>query len=143
MGWEKKRSIVAGGLGMLALATWQLAPSLGQQPKAAKQRFDFAVVGSFDAKYLGDSPGHVGRGRIGQDQPDVALGDPVYHGDHLIGKVTGVSWDRTKENMEIEFDPELFELDERGRPTGPNRVAVGESLWIPMGGTRLATPASR
>jgi hypothetical protein len=142
MGWDKKRAFVAGGLSLLALAAWQLAPTLGQPPETAKMRFDFAVVESFDAKYLGDSPGHLGRGRIGEGQPDVALGDPVYRGDRLIGKVTGVAWDRSKENMEIEFDPEPFELDHHGRPAALNRVAVGERLWIPMGGTKAATPVS-
>lgn len=130
------------GVVTIMVGTWQLVLSQGQQVDPDPKRFDFVVIASFDAKYLGDSPGHSGRGKIGQGQPDVALGDPVFHGDHLIGKVTGISWDRVKENLELEFDPEPFELDERGRPAAANRVAVGENLWIPRGGTKGASPES-
>lgn len=131
----RARAILAGGL-TLMIGTWQLVVSQGQQVEPNAKRFEFVVISSFDAKYLGDSPGHFGRGKIGQGQPDLALGDPVFHEDRLIGKVTGISWDRVKENLEIEFDPEPFELDEQGQPTVPNRVAVGENLWIPRGGSK-------
>jgi len=134
MGLSKASALLAAGAAVAALATSGLAPSRAQQATPAASRVEIAVVSSFDAKYLGDTPGHTAHGRIGKQRPDVALGDPVYHGDRLIGKVTGVTWDRTKESLEIEFDPEPFELDERGRPAAPNRVAVGAEVWIPMGG---------
>jgi hypothetical protein len=78
---------------------------------------------------------------MGKQRPDVALGDPVYRGDRLIGKVTGVTWDRTKESLEVEFDPEPYALDERGRPAARNRVAVGADVWIPMGGASTTASA--
>ncbi|WP_406697210.1 hypothetical protein V5E97_00090 [Singulisphaera sp. Ch08] len=134
--------VISATLLTLALAAWQLVPSRGQQPDSDPDRFNFVIVESFDAKYLGDSPGHFGRGKIGQAQPDLALGDPVFRKDSLIGKVTGISWDRVKENLEVEFDPEPFELDEHGRPAAPTRVAVGESLWIPRGGKKQQSPAN-
>jgi hypothetical protein len=138
---SKTSAVLAVLAAVPVLATYQLSPSRAQQVAATATRVEVAVVQSFDARYLGDSPGHIAHGRIGKERPDVALGDPVYHGDRLIGKVTGVTWDRTKESIEVEFDPEPFELDERGRPAAPNRVAVGLDVWIPMGGSRPAASA--
>src|SRR5215217_4683723 len=126
MGWGKKSLAAVGSVTLLGLVSWGLTPSRAQQPKPAASRHEVTVVESFDAKYLGDTPGHVARGRIGNEQrPNVALGDPVYHGERLVGKITGVTWDRSKESLEVEIDPEPFELDERGRPAAPNRIAVG------------------
>lgn len=116
-----------GGLTLLGL--WQLdVPAWGTTQ--TKDRFEFQVVESFDAKYLGDTPGHKGRGGgLGNVRPDIALGDPVYHEDQKVGKVTSLLWDRTKESLEVEFDPEPFV-----------RVTVGEPVWIPFGG-KVAKPA--
>jgi hypothetical protein len=97
----------------------QLAP-----PPSAKEnrsRFEFMVVESFDAQYLGDTPGHIGRGgALGKKAPGVALGDPVYREDTPIGRVSRVQWDRTKESLEIEFDP---------KPK-VGRISVGDAVWV-------------
>lgn len=122
---------IAGVLVLASLPAWQFA-STAQQPAAARNRFDFQVVESFDAKYLGDSPGHTGRGGKLIGKPEVALGDPVYRGDTKIGKVTGLIWDRTRESLEVEFDPEPYEADAAGRPVRALRISVGDDVWIPL-----------
>ena len=71
----------------------------------------------------------------------MALGDPVYRGDLRVGRITGLTWDRVKENLEVEFDPEPFEFDAHGRPVRPVRISVGQDVWIPMGGVTPAAPA--
>lgn len=143
MGLSKTSAFLAVLAAVPVLATWQVAPTRAQQVPASATRTELAVVESFDSKYLGDTPGHIAHGRIGKERPDVALGDPVYHGDRLIGKVTGVTWDRTRESLDVEFDPEPYELDEKGRPAAPNRVAVGIDVWIPMGGSKASAAAAR
>jgi hypothetical protein len=118
--------VVATWVGLVVLAgewTWpshaQLAPT--PSAKADASRFDFMIVESFDAQYLGDTPGHLGRGgALGQTAPRVALGDPVFRDETRIGRVSHVVWDRTKESLEIEFDPD---------PT-VDRISVGDSVWI-------------
>jgi hypothetical protein len=137
---NRKYGAILAGVVTFMIGAQQLVSSQGQQVDDASKRFEFVVIQSFDAKYLGDTPGHFGRGKIGQEQPDLALGDPVFHEDRLVGKVTGISWDRIKENLEVEFDPEPFELDEHGRPAALNRIAVGERLWIPRGGKHVENP---
>lgn len=86
-------------------------------------RFAFEVVESFDAKYAGDTPGHVGRGGGLAVHPHVAIGDPVHSvvngADRVIGVVTGVTWDRVRGSLTIEF-----------RPTGNERIAVGDGAWL-------------
>jgi hypothetical protein len=117
--------VVVGSLGPIAVR------ALGTTQN--KDRFEFQVVESFDAKYLGDTPGHRGRGGgLGNVRPDIALGDPVFHDDQKVGKVSSLLWDRTKESLEVEFDPEPFV-----------RVTVGESVWIPFGGKAPKAGASR
>ena len=37
---------------------------------------------------------------------NTALGDPVCREERRIGKVTGLSWDRAKDLLTVEFDPE-------------------------------------
>ncbi len=126
-----------------AVAAWQVAATKAQGPLPAKTRFDFQVVESFDAKYLGDTPGHVGRaGGLG-GKPRVALGDPVFRGDHRVGKVTNLVWDRTRDSLVIEFDPEDFAFDIKGMPVGQNRISVGEDVWIRLDGQATAPPAPR
>jgi hypothetical protein len=133
MTWRRKGTMAAVLVSALVLAGWQLAAP-AQAPRAPGGRFEFQVVESFDAQYLGDSPGHIGRGGRLVGKPDVALGDPVYEGDHRIGKVTNLKWDRTRESLEIEFDPDPYRLDAAGRPVGGNRITVGLDVWVPLGG---------
>ena len=95
-----------------------------RRPEVSASKFEFEIIESFDAKYDGDTPGHVGKnGGLDRTRPNVALGDPVYLGDHKIGTITGVLWDRSRGSLEIEFDPEPNE-----------RIAVGEIVWIPLNG---------
>jgi hypothetical protein len=116
--------VVMVGLGGLSVR--------GQQPKAPSTDFTFQVVQSFNARYLGDSPGHLGRGSLEGRTPDISLGDPVYRGERKVGTVTGLTWDRNKENLEVEVDPDLIELDGHGRPVGRVRIRIGEDLRIPL-----------
>lgn len=100
--------------------------ALGQDTAATAQeaRFEFEVVESFDAKYLGDTPGHHGRsGGLGNRRPRVALGDPVFRGDEQVGVLTQVVWDRSRGSLDLEFDPQ------------PSvRVCVGDVVWIHVDG---------
>jgi hypothetical protein len=126
--------VLAGAALVAAVpATWRIAAA--QRAEAPPRRFTFSIVESFNAKYLGDSPGHHGRGSIRGERPDVALGDPVLHGDVKIGTVSGLIWDRTKESLEVEVDPDDFEVNVEGQPIRANRIAVGEEVWVPLGGS--------
>jgi len=135
-----KGTALVGVLVFAAPLIGQLATK-AQQPRPIPDLFAFQVVECFDARYLGDSPGHLGRGSLAGARLDVALGDPVYRGDLRVGKITGLTWDRVKENLEVEFDPEPFEFDAHGRPVRPVRIGVGQDVWIPMGGMTPAAPA--
>ena len=106
-----------------------------QQPPQSRTKFIFQVSQSFDAKYFGDLPGHIGKGAFHGGEPDVAMGDPVYRDNVRIGVVTGLKWDWTRAALEVEFDPEPFEIDMDGKPL-PRRVRVtcGQDVWIPLGG---------
>jgi hypothetical protein len=88
-------------------------------------RFWFEVVESFNAKYQGDTAGHIGRGGGLSLHPHVALGDPVYHrigdADKAIGSVTGVVWDRLRSSLTVEF-----------RPHEDHRIAVGDEVWVDL-----------
>ena len=88
-------------------------------------RFWFEVIESFNAKYQGDTPGHVGRGGGLSLHPHVALGDPVYHKigdvDKAIGSVTGVVWERVRGSLTVEF-----------RPHEDHRIAVGDEVWVDL-----------
>jgi hypothetical protein len=123
------------GWGLILVAVlgagWQAWTS-GQQPAAEKgkesaaaNRLDFEVVQSFDAKYEGDTPGHIGRaGGLATRRPHVALGDAIYRGEEKVGMVTGLTWNRTNGSLDIEFDPaELV------------RISVGDSVWMMLDGT--------
>jgi hypothetical protein len=109
-------------------AAWGgLAVVRSQQPaKAAPTaigRFEFEVIESFDAKYEGDTPGHIGRhGELGDERPQAALGDAVFRGDQKIGTVTGLRWNRGSGSLEVEFDPEP-----------KTRIRVGDVVWMKMG----------
>src|SRR5437763_16494434 len=87
-------------LGVAITIGWQVLTS-GQQPgtekgKEGTNRLEFEVVHSFDAKYLGDTPGHMGRaGGLTTRRPRIALGDSVYRGEEKVGLVTHLDWNRT------------------------------------------------
>lgn len=99
----------------------QLAPT--PSAKGDASHFDFMVVESFDAHYLGDTAGHLGRGGgLGQKAPRVALGDAVFRGETRVGRVSHVVWDRTKESLEVEFDPDPL----------AGRISVGDSVWVSL-----------
>lgn len=109
------------------------SPSATQAPPNA--RFRFEVVESFDARYAGDTPGHVGRGGGAAGHPQVALGDEVHRAgagagaNDAIGVVTGVTWDRLKQSLTVEF-----------RPKGTDRIAVGDDVWLDVGPEAGAKP---
>ena len=48
----------------------------------------------------------------------MALGDPVFRGDVKVGVVNALTWERAKDGLEIEFDPEPIEFDANGRAVG-------------------------
>lgn len=87
--------------------------------------FWFEVIESFNAKYEGDTPGHIGRHGGITLHPHVALGDPVYHRigeeDKAIGVVTGATWDRLRGSLSVEF-----------RPRNDHRIAVGDEVWVDL-----------
>lgn len=98
-------------------------PGPAVPPAAAGGKFEFSVVESYDARYLGDTPGHTGRhGELGELRPGVALGDPVFRGETKVGTVSGLRWSSAHGSLEIEFDPE---------PRA--RIAVGEVVWVRLG----------
>lgn len=89
--------------------------------------FAFVVVESFDAKYEGDTPGHLGRhGGLGDQVPRLALGDPVYRGEGdaaaVVGRVTNLKWSRGQGSLDIEFDP-----------TDKSRIEIGDNVWLKLG----------
>src|SRR5947207_1767612 len=103
MKWLRKTLVLLGLAVLAPLAVRRLAHS-ADQAAAKPTRFTFQVVESFDAKYLGDTPGHIGRGGgLGPARPDVALGTLVSRGEERVGKVTRLTWDRAKESLEVEF----------------------------------------
>lgn len=96
-------------------------------------RFQFEVIESHDAVYLGDTPGHMGRDGGLTVRPNVALGDGVYRtlGETTtrVGTITRVVWDRVSGGLTVEFDP-----------TPLVRIAVGDEVWIDL---NPAPPAGR
>ena len=117
----------------LLLAVWQAwsvkHQAAAQQPAAekvkveAKDRFKFEVVQSFNARYAGDTPGHIGKsGGLGDQRPRVALGDAVFRGEERVGTVTGLTWSRASGSLEVEFDP-----------AEKVRICVGDEAWLDLG----------
>jgi hypothetical protein len=115
--------LVAGAAwGGLAVVRSQQPDTAAPAPKAVG-RFEFEVIESFDAKYEGDTPGHIGRsGGLGDDRPQAALGDAVYRGEQKIGTVTALRWSRGQGSLEVEFDPEP-----------KTRIQVGDVVWMKLG----------
>jgi hypothetical protein len=117
------------------IGCWQLWSS-GQQPATAPakaagstNRLEFEVVESYDAKYLGDTPGHMGRtGGLENAQIRIALRDPIYRGDEVVGRVTRLIWNRVHGSLDIEFDP----VDHA-------RVCVGDKVVVALDGTQSAS----
>jgi hypothetical protein len=128
-----KRWLGAAMIGVAMIGGWQMW-SNGQQPVPKGKvgegnRLEFEVVQSFDAKYLGDTPGHMGRaGGLSSRRPRIALGDSIFRGDERVGMVTGLQWNRTNGSLDIEFDP----VDHA-------RVCVGDDVWMTLDGN-TATP---
>lgn len=121
--------VLAAGAVMLG---WQCVADDGNDPQAPVRehpapgtRFWFEVIQSFNAKYEGDTAGHVGRGGGLTLHPHVALGDLVYHTvgdvDRSIGSVTGLTWERLRGSLTVEF-----------RPHAEHRIAVGDAVWIDL-----------
>jgi len=97
-------------------------PAKAPPPQAAG-RFEFEVIESFDAKYEGDTPGHIGRhGELGDRRPQAALGDAVYRGDEKVGTITGLRWNRGVGGLDVEFDPDP-----------KTRIEVGDTVWMKLG----------
>ncbi len=128
---QRARLFVGVALGLMIAIGWQLLSS-GQQPadksKDTGNRLEFEVVHSFDSKYLGDTPGHMGRaGGLTMRRPRVALGDNVYRGDERVGLVTHLDWNRVNGSLDVEFDP----VDHA-------RVCVGDTVWLVLDNSRPA-----
>jgi len=134
---NRTRIITALGWSAIALIggpLWLAAqqPAGTTTPNAAGNRFEFEVIQSYDARYQGDTPGHMGRsGGLENRKLHVALGDPVFRGEQQVGKVTGLGWSRAHGSLEVEFDP-----------LPASRVCVGEQVWIALDG-QPKPPASR
>lgn len=120
---------------VIASATAAGLAARAQQPDgraAATGRFEFEIIESFDAQYLGDTPGHVGKnGGLHDRRPDAALGDPVYRGETKVGAISRLTWDRDKGSLEVEIDPEPLQ-----------RIGVGEVVWIRLDSSEKAPDAA-
>lgn len=102
----------------------QLAGEKGKASGGNPSRFEFEVIQSFNAKYEGDSPGHIGRsGGFTDRRPRAALRDAVYRGEEKIGVVTGLTWNRVQGSLEVEFDP-----------VADVRISVGDGVWLALEG---------
>src|SRR4029450_245813 len=130
---QNKKWLGAAMIGVAIVGGWQLW-SNGQQPApkgkvGEANRLEFEVGQCFDAKYLGGTPGHMGRaGGLSNRRPRIALGDSIFRSDERVGIVTGLQWNRTNGSIDIEFDP----VDHA-------RVCVGDDVWMALDGN-TATP---
>jgi hypothetical protein len=97
--------------------------------------FWFEVIECFNAKYQGDTAGHIGRGGGLSLQPHVALGDSVHHRigdvDTVVGSVTGLTWERLRGSLTVEF-----------RSHDGHRIAVGDEVWVDLNPTEQKSPAT-
>lgn len=110
------------------VVAWQVASRAQQaeqkpfQLAKAGTRFNFEVIESFDSKYLGDTPGHIGKaGGLDEIRPRVSLGDPVFREDTKVGLVTAVVWSRVQGSLAVEFDPVPLA-----------RISVGDRVWLDL-----------
>jgi hypothetical protein len=118
------------GLAVIFTIGWQVW-LIGQQPgveksaaekttKVTGNHLQFEVVQSFDGKYLGDTPGHMGRtGGLTGPRPRIALGDKVYRDGEVVGVVTNLELNRGNNSLDIEFNP----VDRA-------RICVGDTVWL-------------
>lgn len=121
--------VVVAAVGRWPTAAQTTGPAASRNLTVNASKFEFEIVESFDAKYLGDTPAHLGKnGGLEGLRPRVALGDPVFRDKLRIGHVTGIVWDRTKGALSVEFDPEPFQ-----------RVAVGDVVWVALDGSQGPT----
>ena len=109
------------GPAIVAVALVGLGFNYQKAPSAPRDgRFVFPVLHSLDAAYLGDTPAHRGKyGGLDGVDVNVALGDPVYRGDTMVGTITQIVWERVHGSLEIEFDPAPLQ-----------RVSVGHEVWV-------------
>lgn len=115
-----------GVLLLIAAPLWLAGqqPATTAVPNPSSNRFEFEVIQSYDARYQGDTPGHMGRsGGLENRKLHVALGDSVFQGDKQVGKVTGLGWSRVHGSLEVEFDP-----------VAGARVCVGDVVWLALDG---------
>lgn len=127
----KKSLNIVIGIGLVFSAGVACHQAISAQPgkplvlveaPADRMKFEFDIVESVDAKYLGDTPGFTGRnGGLEGIRPSIALGDPVFRGNKRVGSVTTIVWERVRGSLTVEFDP-----------IPPERIAVGETLWISL-----------
>jgi hypothetical protein len=121
---RRRAAILAGGV-LAAFVAWVWStPAQGPPAPPNPERFEFLVVESFDARYLGDTPGHLGRASLGRKSPRVALGDPVYRQSTRVGKVSHLNWNEANESLEVEFDPDRDQ-----------RIVLGDAVWVALGKT--------
>jgi len=115
--------LVAAAAGHYASVFAQQAPPSKAPAPKFSGKFEIEVIESFDAKYQGDTPGHIGKhGELGDLRPQAALGDPVFRGDEKVGTVTNLIWSPGHGSLQVEFDPE------------PKvRIAVGDVVWLRFG----------
>ncbi len=109
----------------------------GQQPQTERgtlqhavpgTRFEFEIIESFDAKYLGDTPGHIGHaGGLGDTRPQVSLGDPIYRDQEVVGHVSNLFWSHFKGSLTVEFHPAPL-----------TRIAVGDIVAVDLNPARAA-----
>jgi hypothetical protein len=122
---QGKVLLLALAMALILMLGWQLglhgqSPATEKSKEASPNRLDFEIISSFDGKYLGDTPGHMGRvGALGNRRPHLALGDKIYRGEEPIGLITSLEWNRTNSSLDVEFDPL------------PNtRISVGDPVWV-------------
>jgi hypothetical protein len=121
--WMKRSSVAVA---LLAMASLGVAEEDQPLPLASPgTRFFFDVIDSQDAKYLWDSPSHVGKNGGLTVRPQVALGDAVYRivgtAPTRVGTITLVQWDRVRGSLSLEF-----------KPLSQVRIAVGDEVWIDL-----------
>jgi hypothetical protein len=125
---QRKWTLIGGGVVALGLLAAVARTAQERQPRP--DRFEFEVIECFDAKYLGDTPGHIGRnGGLEARAPLASLGSPVFRGETKIGTITGLVWDHGRGSLEVEFDPEPFVP-----------IRVGETVWIELGDPVASAP---
>lgn len=125
-----KTTLAVFALAVLATGVALAFQRGGAEPKVSADRFEFMVLESFDAKYLGDTPGHRGKsgGLPENARPHLALGDPVYREQERVGIVTEIVFERLKGSIAVEFDPAPLA-----------RISVGDVVWVSIG-EKPATP---